>query len=308
MNASVRNSIVGGLLAASLAFALYSMNPGPVKEASRHVPSGNSRLLVIFAKGMSWEDVIPLSAERRLPFLREVVEGKSSYGDIMAGGYLSEGEIHASMITGTLPARHRIVSLRDGKRVPAIWDILAARGEPATVLGFPSFSTVTGRNGDTDAHRAVMARDGLQDPARHVFLYLDGIARAKERAVTNNASARADLDAAYVALDNLFRRITAGLDDGTAVVVLSEEGFRSHLISYRPFLPTQEPPVSVGCLVAWGGGLKRSELPHTLSPTDVAPTLLYLAGVPVPNWLDGSVVMGMLEDDTYFRKKLQSSR
>lgn len=95
----------------------------------------------------------------------------------------------------------------------------------------------------------------------------------------------------------------------STVILLSDHGFyNDHL---RPpvaqhsldpkekFGPTMNP-VSwhrrQGIFVAAGNGIKRDELAHGTSLLDIAPTILALLGLPVPDDMDGRVLTTILKD------------
>jgi predicted AlkP superfamily phosphohydrolase/phosphomutase len=50
-----------------------------------------------------------------------------------------------------------------------------------------------------------------------------------------------------------------------------------------------------GILMAYGPGIKQGEMLTGAEITDLAPTILHLAGVPVPSEMDGRVLVEMLE-------------
>lgn len=85
-----------------------------------------------------------------------------------------------------------------------------------------------------------------------------------------------------------------------AVIVLSDHGFCSG--AARPSGPDGKPdsnPLAwhrpYGLFVAAGPGLRRDALVHGATLLDVAPTILTLLGLPVPEDLDGSTMLAALD-------------
>jgi hypothetical protein len=91
---------------------------------------------------------------------------------------------------------------------------------------------------------------------------------------------------------------------GGTVFLLSEQGNLDGRPSQRRDFPTIERYPAFGFLWAAGPGIRDGILPVTLQPPDLLPTLLYLAGVPLPNQTDGRVAFGLLEEDYYYRHPL----
>ena len=53
-----------------------------------------------------------------------------------------------------------------------------------------------------------------------------------------------------------------------------------------------------GIFIARGAGIRAGAALPPVEITDVAPTILYLLGEPIPNWMDGRVLAEMLEPET----------
>lgn len=141
-----------------------------------------------------------------------------------------------------------------------------------------------------------------ETPEAHVFLYLEGLERLADRLRgADPALARTMLDGYHETVELLLERLNA-LDDGaTTFLLFSEEGNRGGAIDYRPRLPPYKRWPPIGWLIAWGSEIKRGIDPLTVAPVDLASTLLYLTGNPVPNDLDGTILLGLLHDDFYHK-------
>ncbi len=141
-----------------------------------------------------------------------------------------------------------------------------------------------------------------ETPRAHVFLYLDGLERLDGAlSGADPVLARTLLDGYHETVELLLERLSA-LDDGaTTFLLFSEEGNRGGAIGYRPRLPPYKRWPSIGWLIAWGSGIKRGIDPLSVAPVDLTPTLLYLTGNPLPNDVDGTILLGLLNDDFYHK-------
>jgi predicted AlkP superfamily phosphohydrolase/phosphomutase/Flp pilus assembly protein TadD len=110
--------------------------------------------------------------------------------------------------------------------------------------------------------------------------------------------------------DRLLGELLARLAPDTTVIVLSDHGFKSG--SGRP---ADEPPYiegnpglwhrRYGVLILAGPGIRPGRL-DTSQLIDVAPTVLYLAGLPVADDMDGRVLLEAIDDD--FRARFPPRR
>jgi arylsulfatase A-like enzyme len=101
--------------------------------------------------------------------------------------------------------------------------------------------------------------------------------------------------------DNVGRLLDAldehGIAQDTIVVYTSDNGFflGEHGLFDKRLM--YEPSIRVPLLIRYPrlSGASRVDTTHMVLNLDVAPTLLELAGVPVPNWMQGRSVLPLLE-------------
>jgi len=251
--------------------------------------------------------------EGRLPTLSRLAGGESAKGDLIAVGYRSDAEVLASVVTGRLTHKHEIhhpaqfTQLREPPQPMrrTVWEWIESRGGRVAAIGFPFGSTVrrSSRPGlASDRRTALLAAEILRSqPDRHLFVYLDGL-----QAWTRSSGAGgAPLHGYYEELDRILERLTAaGEGSPTTWMLFSERGNPDGPIDYRPRFPRLRTWPPIGFFMAWGHGVKRSVEPHTLSPVDLAATLTYIGGYPIPNDTDGVVLFGLLDDGYYFQQRL----
>lgn len=141
-----------------------------------------------------------------------------------------------------------------------------------------------------------------------LFIYLSGLA-ALDNALAAQADPAARPALRHTLLSEYHQFIDSRIgtlhslvaDVPTALILFSEDGSRGQPMSYRPRFPTNLPPPAVGFFLATGPGIRRSVIPATLTPPDVAATLLALARATLPVALDGVVCYNLLNDDFYLR-------
>ena len=93
--------------------------------------------------------------------------------------------------------------------------------------------------------------------------------------------------------------LTLSLADGGLVSILPSE----HLVSPRPAVSGSHRPL--GVFLAKGPGIRRGVDVGELSILDIAPTLLYRLGLPVPEDLEGRVPEEVFEADALRRKPVE---
>ena len=111
------------------------------------------------------------------------------------------------------------------------------------------------------------------------------------------------MERTYLHHDLMLGRWLELIDEDTAVIVLSDHGFyhgearplaeRAHLSGERPVGVSTNPLVwhrLHGVFAACGPGIKKDVLVHGASLLDVAPTILTLLGLPVPEDFAGKVM------------------
>jgi predicted AlkP superfamily phosphohydrolase/phosphomutase/tetratricopeptide (TPR) repeat protein len=111
---------------------------------------------------------------------------------------------------------------------------------------------------------------------------------------------RGTVFAYYAYQDRLLGEVLARLSPETVVIVLSDHGFQS-----GGGRPADEPPYIEGKPALWhrrygvvilaGPGVKPGRL-DTTSLLDVAPTVLYLSGLPVPEDMEGRVLVEAIDE------------
>jgi hypothetical protein len=329
MGAASRWTAPAGFVLALVALVASGLRVGPGEPAVE--AAGGRRLVVIGVEGLSWRDVVHGVEAGELPSFGRIADGVHAAADLLSPGSPATGEIHASVITGTLPFKHDVHGFPGERGVatasmpPAVWELLLATGHPVVVIGDP-FTGVPPAPvdeqqvddalgaliGDAEIPAALLpilresiggalavAAAASQADRSHVFAYFRGIARVELGLLLHSPGPREEgrLLEAYLALvDTLIGRISSRGDAGTTFVVYSEEGNRGGPVEHRPFFPQLDRWPAMGMFVAWGDGIRTTPLPLILSPADVAPTLLYLAGEPVRNHMDGIVRVALLRD------------
>jgi hypothetical protein len=300
------------------------------------------RVVLIGVPGLSWQTVLDSVREGRLPVLARLAEGASAKGDLIATGYGSDTEILASVVTGRLAFKHGVhdagrITLFETNPDPlrtTVWEWIASRGGRATSIGFPVGSTETvtvaavrkGRAPTELLARVVETseptdgiRTGLQrclsadlatatraaellrsDPDRHLFIYLDGLHCWEHRYGVSDTALRGY----YEAIDGILGELISAAADDVTWMLFSERGNRAGPIDYRPRFPQLDAWPPIGFFMAWGRGVRRSIHPLTVAPVDLAPTLAYLSGHPVPDDMDGVVLFDLLDEGHYFRQRL----
>jgi hypothetical protein len=300
---------------AGLAVAVALLAAGVWRDRPE-TPQPAPRVVLIGVPSLSWQAVGDAVREGRLPTLSCIAASEAALGDIIATGYRNDAEVLASVITGRMPWKHGIhdvAQLRrlDGARDPGqrtVWDWIESRGDPVAAYGFPP-----GARAAADAkaveHAARLLRD---DPQRHLFLYFDGLQRCERASGTTDSSSDTNavsLEACYDALDTTLGELVAAAGSTpTTWMLFSERGNRAGPIDYRPRFPRLDHWPPIGFFLAWGDGVKRSVMPQTIAPVDLAATLAYVSGHPVPEDADGLVLFGMLDDGYWFRQRLAFRR
>lgn len=110
------------------------------------------------------------------------------------------------------------------------------------------------------------------------------------------------VNAVYRDMDRRLGRLLATVDENTAVILLSDHGFRTG--DHRPVGDARigggragDWHRKYGVLVLSGPGVRRDASITEASVIDVAPTALAILGLPVPPEMDGRVLEEALEED-----------
>jgi hypothetical protein len=144
----IKKRAVTGHFAFSLAAAVLLIALGFIKNGSLEpFPDTRVQLIVVCVSGFSWDRVIPLHRNGKLPFLAQLFQGKGSCGDIISTRPDPDPAIVASLFTGCFPGKHSMYREADlahfnapGQFQKPIWQELADRGQASMVVGLPAAS------------------------------------------------------------------------------------------------------------------------------------------------------------------------
>jgi arylsulfatase A-like enzyme len=204
-------------------------------------------------------------------------------------------DVQEGMLTGAIDAAHA-----DGEPFFVYWAPIAAHA------GLDLFPTPAARHRDTlgslPAHRAASLDAPLDGQPRHVrrAFPAEQIPHMKEATVTTRQRGYESLLAVDEALRDVLDHLQAmGELDRTIVVVTADQGvlWGEHGL-YGGFknVPYQEA-LRVPLVIA-GPGIAHGRVGAPVRMEDVAPTVLELAGVPVPDGLDGRSAAGFARGET----------
>src|SRR6185369_11757278 len=101
----------------------------------------------------------------------------------------------------------------------------------------------------------------------------------------------------YVYADEVIGRLLKFADSNTTVLVVSDHGFAGIPDSVKapnPFMSGDHAPN--GILVASGAGIQTGQRLPDSSVLDIAPTILSLLGLPVPDDMHGKVLTSMMTE------------
>jgi hypothetical protein len=164
-----------------------------------------------------------------------------------------------------------------------------------TALGFPSGAT------SPSEATAIL----LRDPERHLLLHLQGAPGRTGAA----RPTRAEVECYYETLDGtLAELIAAAGARETTWMLVSERAAADDAGIGQERLREFERRGEGGFFLAWGYGIRRAARPSTIDPVDLTPTVLYLAGYPIPNDMDGVVPFEILDDGYFFEQRLAFGR
>lgn len=107
---------------------------------------------------------------------------------------------------------------------------------------------------------------------------------------------RSGVHAAYLEADRILGEVLDMLDDSTLLIVLSDHGFKSGAM--RPLTDSRighgqaiEWHRIIGSIAFWGPEVKRGRRISDATIMDVAPTVLYVLGLPVDEKMKGRVLL-----------------
>jgi len=127
-------------------------------------------------------------------------------------------------------------------------------------------------------------------PRAHLFVYLSGLSvldaalRSLDGSVVSESTREMLLCRYHVFVDGLLARLDAAMNDSPKTVFIVSENHTAK-----------------GFFAAIGRNIRRTENPQIVQPADVAVTLLYLAGAPLPITMDGVILHGILNDEFFFK-------
>ena len=165
----------------------------------------------------------------------------------------------------------------------------------------------------SDLERTQQAVQALEaNHALHLFSYFQGLGRWQQR-----LSARADaltesersalIDNYYIFFDSILARLFSQCGSNGIFIVLSERGNSKELPAPGNFPPPFSGDPAPGFFYATGLHIRQGIEPLLIAPADLVPTLLYLTGSPLVNRLDGRVMIKLLEEHYYFKRKIIAS-
>jgi arylsulfatase A-like enzyme len=140
----------------------------------------------------------------------------------------------------------------------------------------------------------------LADHWLNLPLYEETMRREGPQGLRPEDEARIDrafadlLAPAYEFMDRTIAKYMARMDAHTLLVVCSDHGFRFFRGSYSHANPEQSPPDGVIFLA--GAGIKKGHHLEDAVLYDVAPTILYALGQPVPADMDGKLLRGAFQE------------
>ncbi|MFQ5669772.1 MAG: tetratricopeptide repeat protein [Acidobacteriota bacterium] len=154
-------------------------------------------------------------------------------------------------------------------------------------------------NRDHPALRSVYFE--ASDTAAHLFMPF----RSPRRAGVDPdrfAIWRESVDAVYRHLDEILGRLLRTVDEKTTVLVVSDHGFRSgdNRLTGDARIGAgraAEWHRKYGVLVVSGPGARAGARLTEASVVDIAPTILALLGLPIPQAMDGTILEGALSQD-----------
>jgi len=144
----IKKRAVTGYFAWSLAAAVLLIALGIIKKGGLEpFPGPRVQITLVCVSGFSWDRVIPLHRNGKLPFLTQLFQGRGSCGDIISRRSDSDQAIVASLFTGCFPDQHSMHREADlahfnapGQFQKPIWQELIDRGQQCMVVGLPSAS------------------------------------------------------------------------------------------------------------------------------------------------------------------------
>lgn len=120
-------------------------HPAEPAQASRHAAA--PRLLLLGLDGATWDILMPLVEEGRMPNLRGLM-GRGKWGTLRSYVYSASPVVWTSIMTGKGPEDHGITTFTTGKatnrRVKPVWQIASEAGRRCAVLNVPGTYPVLG--------------------------------------------------------------------------------------------------------------------------------------------------------------------
>jgi hypothetical protein len=168
----------------------------------------------------------------------------------------------------------------------------------------------------SDVHRLTRVRAAVDGGAWNVWVHLRTLSVVRRRLEPVRAldvREREVLDLALEFLDERLGEILAAAGSDTLVALVSPTGFEApdslerlrRLLGFGGNWRTTARPCPDGALVLIGEGVAAS---HRFSPAglaDVAPTLCYLLGLPVAQYMEGRVILDAIEPSYLARHPLR---
>ena len=169
---------------------------------------------------------------------------------------------------------------------------------------------------DADVGRLLELREALASGTRCAWVHLGTVAemrRALEPLSAQDSLQRAAWDLLLELLDDRMGDLLTALPADTLVVVVSPYGFEPpssferllRLLGLGGGWRATAAGSPDGALILVGSGVVPAHLMQRVQLTDVAPTLCYLVGLPVTQYMEGRVILDAVEPDFLAKHPLQ---
>ncbi len=195
-------------------------------------------------------------------------------------------------------------------------DPLSVSSLQAALAPFPDVRDEILRELDADIGRLLDVRSALASGTRCAWAHLGTVAemrRALEPLSAQDSLQRAAWDLLLELLDDRLGELLGALPPDTLVVVVSPYGFHPpspferllRLLGLGGGWRATAAGSPDGALILAGRGVVPAHLMQRVQLTDVAPTLCYLVGLPVTQYMEGRVILDAVEPDFLAEHPLQ---
>jgi len=231
--------------------------------------------------GVNWGTTRPAELKEELAPLRVagVDLADEAIADLVDGDPGGSPE-NGSIVSGSVLLKEYYA--RDATLLAATRHVIETRGQPDLLMLF-----LNGIDECTRSYWGYMDPSGLPKPldAEATQMFRDLIPRYYER------------------VDRMIGEMIGSLDEGTTIVVCSGYAYRGPLMTKQGLKLGAEMRLNVGSLFAAGPRIRRGGEVDDAHILDIAPSLLALAGAPVPMSMGGFVLTGII-DEEFMRRHL----